>query len=143
MPPLKTTMPKRGGKRKKTRTHLDNAPAGAHVLGEGSLKEDVPKSIVAKASKVRNISTNTLNERAFQPTYSSKALPQVYPNVVELVLDVRKLMNPNTANSLRERRFASYSLITSFTLLQLQQDEGLHCSCWPTWRQSPPCLFSN
>jgi len=82
-------MPKVGGKRKKRRTHGSGAPEGATVLGDGgasaplSSKADaaaVPRSIVAKASKVA-------------------------PQVGELVRDLRKLMSPYTATKLREKKF--------------------------------------
>ena len=45
-------MPKKGGKRKKTRTHQADIPEGATILGEGAVKEDIPRSIVAKTSQV-------------------------------------------------------------------------------------------
>ena len=83
-------MPKKGGKRKKTKTHAKGIPEGAtilqtaggsneanEVLAEKSL--NVPRTIVAKASKVS--------------TY-----------VAELIRDIRKLMAPYTAANLRERR---------------------------------------
>jgi ribosome biogenesis protein SSF1/2 len=79
-------MPKYGGRRKKRRTHDSGIPEGATVLGAGGAaapltKEAiVPKSIVAKASKVA-------------------------PPVGELVRDIRKLMSPYTASNLREKRF--------------------------------------
>lgn len=93
-------MPKRGGKRKKTKTHEGDAPEGATVLGQGALKVDVPRSIVAKASKVKL--RNTHSPSMFRITFS---LPQVIPHVAELVRDIRKLMSPNTAASLREKRY--------------------------------------
>ena len=51
-------MPKFGGRRKKRRTHAGSIPEGATVLADsGSLslkgETDVPKSIVALASKVK------------------------------------------------------------------------------------------
>jgi hypothetical protein len=53
---------------------------GATVLEEvDEVKEAVPKSIVARASKVA-------------------------PVVAQLIHDLRKMMNPHTANSLKERR---------------------------------------
>mmetsp|Transcript_1309 Transcript_1309/g.1457 ORF Transcript_1309/g.1457 Transcript_1309/m.1457 type:complete len:415 (-) Transcript_1309:200-1444(-) len=79
-------MPKIGGKRRKRRTHNEGAaPEGATIVGEGSAHESlkgeaVPKSIVAKASKV-------------------------VPQVGELVRDIRKLMSPFTASNLREKSF--------------------------------------
>ena len=77
-------MPRRGGKRKKTRTHAIGAPDGATVVGkdgkaEGLSKQDVPRSIVAKVSKV-DMKTS------------------------ELILDMRKLMGPYTATNLKEKR---------------------------------------
>jgi ribosome biogenesis protein SSF1/2 len=73
-------MPRVGGKRKKTRTHSTGPPVGATVLDEvDEVKEDVPRSIVARASKVA-------------------------PMVSELICDIRKMMNPHTASNLKERR---------------------------------------
>jgi ribosome biogenesis protein SSF1/2 len=72
-------MPRRGGKRKKAKTHQTGGPEGANVMGEGAIKDDVPRSIVAKASKV-------------------------IPQVQELVRDVRKMMAPYTASKLREKK---------------------------------------
>jgi hypothetical protein len=49
-------MPRRGGKRKKTRTHKTGPPEGATVLGQGSLVDKtIPKSIVARNGKVFNV----------------------------------------------------------------------------------------
>lgn len=76
-------MPRRGGKRKKTRTHdVGVAPAGAQAAATSDvgIKEDIPRSIVAKASKV-----------------------SVY--VGELVKDLRRLMGPHTTNNLREKKY--------------------------------------
>ena len=74
-------MPRKGGKRVKTRTHKDDRPAGATVLRDGKQesldKGDVPRSIVVKSSKV-------------------------IAQVNQLVRDMRKLMEPNTATSLKE-----------------------------------------
>mmetsp|Transcript_17243 Transcript_17243/g.24977 ORF Transcript_17243/g.24977 Transcript_17243/m.24977 type:complete len:397 (+) Transcript_17243:38-1228(+) len=75
-------MPKKGGKRRKSRTHKEAPPEGANTLSsEGTAvnKADVPRSIVAKASKVQ-------------------------PIIAELVKDFRKLMSPYTATNLREKR---------------------------------------
>ena len=84
-------MPKKGGRRKKSRTHKDDTPEGAtiqaskheddDVLNDAILEKDlnVPRTIVARSGKVR--------------TY-----------VAELIKDLRKLMEPNTASNLRERR---------------------------------------
>eukprot|EP01041_Mallomonas_annulata_P006708 gene6708-13596_t len=71
-------MPRKGGKRKKSRTHALPPPEGAVV--EGVVKDDIPKSIVAKVGKV-------------------------VPNVRELVRELRKLMEPHTASNLRERNY--------------------------------------
>ena len=84
-------MPKKGAKRKKTRTHkIHDAPAGATSLSkefqENKKAEEVPRSIVAKTSKVT-------------------------PSVGELVVDLRKMMNPYTASSLKER---SYNRLKDF-----------------------------
>jgi len=80
-------MPKRGGKRVKTRTHRKEAPRGATVLNSSGGQEalakadnEVPRSIVAKGSKV-------------------------IPLVGELVRDLRKLMGPYTASNLREKSY--------------------------------------
>jgi len=78
-------MPKRGSKRKKTRTHAKEVVNGATVISEDgrqeSLEKDsIPRSIVAKASKV-------------------------IVEVGELVRDLRKLMGPYTANNLREKKY--------------------------------------
>jgi len=80
-------MPKRGGKRKKTRTHGKDAPKGATVItAQGATaaldkeESEVPRSIVAKGSKV-------------------------IPQVGELVRDLRKLMGPYTASNLREKSY--------------------------------------
>ena len=80
-------MPRRGSKRKKTRTHQGDAPVGATVLtAQGSQEalnkeqSDIPRSIVAKGSKV-------------------------IPQVGELVRDLRKLMDPHTAKNLREKNY--------------------------------------
>ena len=77
-------MPRRGGKRKKTRTHALGAPEGATVVGsdgkaEGLTTQDIPKSIVAKVSKVDG-------------------------KTAELIMDIRKLMGPYTASKLKEKR---------------------------------------
>ena len=67
-------MPKRGSKRKKTKTQNEI------VAGRPSEIEDVPRSIVVKGSKITS-------------------------NIQDLILDLRKLMSPNTASNLRETRF--------------------------------------
>lgn len=73
-------MPKKGGKRKKTRTHKDDVPAGATTLDGKSLSKQIddgiPRSIVAKGSKVA-------------------------PKVSELIHDLRRLMLPYTASNLK------------------------------------------
>lgn len=89
-------MPRRSGKRVKTRTHVKDAPKGATVItAQGSSetlqKEEVPRSIVAKGSKV-------------------------IPQVGELVRDIRKLMGPYTATNLREKsynRMKDYSEVSA------------------------------
>eukprot|EP01038_Epipyxis_sp_PR26KG_P008146 gene8146-11026_t len=76
-------MPKKGGKRTKTRTHKIGPPKGATTLSEDAVvdvNENVPKSIVAKGSKVGT-------------------------HVGELVMDIRRLMEPYTANKLREKSY--------------------------------------
>ena len=80
----------------KTRTHAAGAPQGATTLGETEIKDDIPRSIVAKASKV-------LCTVAFF-SFSNIFFAKVGPQVGELVRDVRKLMGPYTANNLREKR---------------------------------------
>ncbi len=75
-------------KRKKTRTHVqeDVAPTGATVYNEktkgsvalSSTEDVIPKSIVAKGSKV-------------------------IPVVNDLVKDIRRMMNPHTASKLKEK----------------------------------------
>eukprot|EP01031_Cornospumella_fuschlensis_P035600 gene35600-43175_t len=70
-------MPKKGGKRRKTKTHEKPVPEGAAIQTEDSL---APRSIVAKAGKVD-------------------------PFVTELIMETRKVMEPYTARNLRERRF--------------------------------------
>lgn len=78
-------MPRKGGKRKKNRTHAEGPPEGAQI--EGVVKDDTPKSVVVKIGTVS-------------------------PNVKELVREFRKLMEPNTATNLRER---SYNRIKDYT----------------------------
>ena len=71
----------------KTRTHKSGAPKGATKLYAEEVPEEIkklpdniPRSIVAKASKVG-------------------------PRVTELIRDFRKMMNPYTATNLRERSY--------------------------------------
>lgn len=71
----------------KTRTHKREAPRGATKLYAEEVPEEtkklpdnIPRSIVAKASKVG-------------------------PKVTELIRDFRKMMNPYTATNLRERAY--------------------------------------
>ncbi len=76
-------MPRRGGKRVKSRTHKKDNVVGATIL-EGGVqsaleKELPPRSIVARSSKV-------------------------IAQVGELVHDLRKLMSPHTASNLKEKR---------------------------------------
>lgn len=80
-------MPKRGGKRKKTRTHTSGAPEGATILKEEDFKQTVPRSIVARSGNV------------------------VAP-LKELVRDLRKLMAPYTATNLKEK---SYNKLKDYT----------------------------
>lgn len=77
-------MPRKGSKRVKSKTHAKEAPEGATILnrdGTGAPleKNDTPRSIVAKVSKV----VVTVNQ---------------------LVRDLRKLMGPHTAYNLKERK---------------------------------------
>jgi ribosome biogenesis protein SSF1/2 len=78
-----TRMPRKGGKRVKSRTHQGSEPTGATVLEGGvqsSLeKELVPRSIVARSGKVIS-------------------------QVSELIRDMRKLMGPHTTAKLQEKR---------------------------------------
>lgn len=78
-------MPRKGGKRTKSRTHAAPPPEGAQI--EGVIKDDTPKSVVVKIGTVS-------------------------PCVKELVREIRKLMEPNTATNLRER---SYNRIKDYT----------------------------
>jgi ribosome biogenesis protein SSF1/2 len=78
-------MPKKGNKRKKTRTHeAGQAPEGAVSMSkEFHAQKDVdnvPRSIVAKTSKVA-------------------------PMVSHLVKDLRKMMGPYTASHLKEKSY--------------------------------------
>ena len=79
-------MPRKGNKRKKTRTHGNNTvPEGAVSLSEDFKRDqealsNVPRSIVAKTSKVA-------------------------PMVSHLVKDIRKMMGPYTAAHLKERAY--------------------------------------
>lgn len=76
-------MPKKGGKRKKTRTHAAGdetgaaAPSGA--AGDGIKDKDVPRSLVVRASVVA-------------------------PAIRLLIRDLRKVMSPYTAMNLKERK---------------------------------------
>eukprot|EP00598_Pedospumella_elongata_P005268 CAMPEP_0184980784 /NCGR_PEP_ID=MMETSP1098-20130426/10674_1 /TAXON_ID=89044 /ORGANISM="Spumella elongata, Strain CCAP 955/1" /LENGTH=419 /DNA_ID=CAMNT_0027504265 /DNA_START=86 /DNA_END=1345 /DNA_ORIENTATION=+ len=84
-------MPKKGGKRTKSRTHESGPPPGVNLPSgtSGAEERDVPRSIVAKANKVS-------------------------PIVGELVRDIRKLMGPYTATNLREKsynRMKDYSAV--------------------------------
>eukprot|EP01039_Chlorochromonas_danica_P012760 gene12760-14679_t len=71
-------MPRKGGKRKKTKTHSTGAPEGAIV--PESQTENIPRSIVAKVGKIS-------------------------PLVKGLVQDLRRIMGPFTAMNLKERRY--------------------------------------
>ena len=74
-------MPKRGSRRKKTKTHEDDTPEGAKIGGEGASKaNDVPRSLVVRANKVVS-------------------------DVSDLIIELRRVMSPNTASNLRERRW--------------------------------------
>jgi len=48
----KYIMPRRGSKRKKSKTHQEDAPEGANIGGEGAAKADTPRSLVVRSSKV-------------------------------------------------------------------------------------------
>jgi len=79
-------MPRKGNRRKKTRTHDANSvPQGAVSYSEEfkerkEVDDSIPRSIVAKSSKVA-------------------------PMVGSLVKDIRKMMGPYTASHLRERNY--------------------------------------
>lgn len=73
-------MPRRGSRRKKTRTHEDDIPEGANIAGEGAAKADIPRSVVVRSSKVVS-------------------------NIQDLIMELRKVMSPNTATNLREKSF--------------------------------------
>jgi hypothetical protein len=45
-------MPKRGSRRKKTRTHQEEIPEGANIAGIGAVLTDSPRSVVVRSSKV-------------------------------------------------------------------------------------------
>uniref|UniRef100_A0A6V1TY31 Brix domain-containing protein n=1 Tax=Heterosigma akashiwo TaxID=2829 RepID=A0A6V1TY31_HETAK len=68
-------MPKKGGKRRKRRTHASAAPKGAQIEGE----EKVPRSFVFKNKKVSQY-------------------------VQQLIADLRQVMAPYTALKLKERK---------------------------------------
>lgn len=91
-------MPKRGSRRKKTKTHQNAIPDGARpLLDNDDLGKDIPRSLVVRTSKVTS-------------------------NIQDLVSDLRKLMSPSTASNLREKRFVTLystkkSLDTRYLLL--------------------------
>jgi hypothetical protein len=76
-------MPRKGGKRKKTRTHAagaeEEAGAPRGAAGDGVKDKDVPRSLVVRASVVA-------------------------PTVRLLIRDLRKVMSPYTAMNLKERK---------------------------------------
>jgi ribosome biogenesis protein SSF1/2 len=72
-------MPKRGSKRIKTKTQQGEIPDGARTAEDSN--QDVPRSIVVKGGSITS-------------------------NIQDLIHDLRKLMSPNTASNLREKRFA-------------------------------------
>ncbi|BGP21124.1 hypothetical protein JCM10213_008963 [Rhodosporidiobolus nylandii] len=75
-------MPKKGSKRKKTRTHVKpaaNAAPGATGANSGSGASKTPKSFVVKSGVVGG-------------------------SVAQLTKDVRRVLEPNTATRLRERK---------------------------------------
>lgn len=78
-------MPKKGGKRKKTHTHV--VPTTQQEAVENKGKGEVPRTVVARVGQ-----TNS--------------------NIRDLVHDFRKIMEPNTASNLKER---SYNKIKDFT----------------------------
>ncbi|CAM9431908.1 unnamed protein product [Choristocarpus tenellus] len=71
-------MPHKGGRRKKTRTHVVGPPPGAAGAADSDLAEKVPRSFVLKKGKVHS-------------------------HVADLVEEMRRVMEPNTARKLRER----------------------------------------
>eukprot|EP00903_Cladosiphon_okamuranus_P016672 g15373.t1 len=71
-------MPSKGGRRKKTRTHVVGPPPGAVGAPETELTEKVPKSFVLRKGKVHS-------------------------NVSDLAEEMRRVMEPHTARKLRER----------------------------------------
>ena len=78
-------MPKKGGKRRKRRTHAqEDVPAGATPVGVGAEETLVPRSMIIKAPKV------------------------VLPHTLQLLqAELRKMMSPNTAEKVRFCVFAS------------------------------------
>ena len=80
-------MPKRGSRRKKTKTHQNDIPEGARPLLDDDSGKDIPRSLVVRTSKVTS-------------------------NIQDLVFDLRKLMSPSTASNLREKRFVNTKVIT-------------------------------
>ena len=74
-------MPKKGGKRRKRRTHAqEDVPAGATPVGVGAEETLVPRSMIIKAPKV------------------------VLPHTLQLLqMELRKMMSPNTAEKVKMR----------------------------------------
>jgi ribosome biogenesis protein SSF1/2 len=93
-------MPRIGGKRKKTRTHLPKGPEGANTLGEGPTEETIPKSIIVKTSKVA-------------------------ASLIELVKDLRNLMSPNTASNVKEKTL----VLGVYNFVDLLTVSYQTCSC--------------
>ncbi|CAM9481879.1 unnamed protein product [Ectocarpus sp. 13 AM-2016] len=71
-------MPTKGGRRRKTRTHVVGPPSGAVGAPDTEMTEKVPKSFVLKKGKVHS-------------------------NVSDLAEEMRRVMEPHTARKLRER----------------------------------------
>mmetsp|Transcript_8502 Transcript_8502/g.12688 ORF Transcript_8502/g.12688 Transcript_8502/m.12688 type:complete len:423 (-) Transcript_8502:118-1386(-) len=73
-------MPRKGGRRKKQRTHVESKVAEGGGIGDDVPQDNIPRSIVARSNKVCS-------------------------NVAEFIKDLRKLMGPNTASNLKERSY--------------------------------------
>ncbi|CAM9153626.1 unnamed protein product [Pylaiella littoralis] len=101
-------MPTKGGRRRKTRTHVVAPPSGAVGAPENELTEKIPKSFVLKKGKVHS-------------------------NVSDLAEEMRRAMEPHTARKLRERAkntvkdYVSVSSILGVThlLVFTQTDKSL------------------
>ncbi|CAM9505477.1 unnamed protein product [Discosporangium mesarthrocarpum] len=103
-------MPHKGGRRKKTRTHIAGPPQGAVGIVEGERTDKEPRSFVLKKGKV-------------------------HANVSDLVEEMRRVMEPNTARKLRERAkntvkdYVSVSGVLGVThmLVFMQTERSLNC----------------